>query len=202
MKIFNRSKQKKTIFPEWDSRLLEVVLALISALEFREPFTAGHSQQVTLYSLKIGKKLGLTSDEIHNLRYAGLLHDIGKIGVNENIINKPGKLTKKEYEEVKKHPVIAKTILNPIAGLKNIIPLIYYHHERWDGNGYPSGIKGKKIPLGSRIIAVADTLDNLISNRVYRKKMSQKKAIQILLNERNKQLDGKIVDCFIKILKV
>ncbi|MBU1078527.1 MAG: HD domain-containing protein [Spirochaetes bacterium] len=187
--------------PEFDSRILEVVLALISALEFREPFTAGHSQNVTVYSMKLGKRMHLSPEKLHDLRYAALLHDIGKIGINESILKKTGKLTKKEYDEVKKHPAIAKTILNPIAGLKNVIPIILHHHEQWDGKGYPEGLKGNKIPIESRIINVVNAYDNLVSDRVYRKKMTHKNAVQLLRSNKNKKFEGRVVDFFIELLE-
>jgi len=196
-----KKRKKIILLEEFDTRILEVVLALISALEFREPYTVGHSERVTMYGLKIAKEIGFSPARLNTLRYAGLLHDIGKIGVNENILNKKGKLTIEEFEEVKKHPIIAKSILNPISGLKDVIPIIYHHHERWDGKGYPAGLKGKLIPLESRIISIADTFDALTSDRPYRKRLTKEKAIEILIAEKYKQFDGELVECFINILR-
>jgi putative nucleotidyltransferase with HDIG domain len=183
-----------------DERLLEVVLALISAFEFREPMAVGHSERVTKYALLIAAKLNFTGAQLLTLKYAGLLHDIGKIGVDAHLLNKNSTLTPEEYEEVKKHPVIAKSILNPIKGLREVIPIIYSHHERYDGKGYPDGLAGEKIPLESRIINIADAYDAITSNRPYRQKKSSEEACKILEDERNKQMDGKIVDIFIPIL--
>ncbi len=193
--------ETEAIFPELDKHILEVVLALISALEFREPHTAGHAARVTLLSVRMDKELGFNPGRITILKYAGLLHDIGKIGIDAHILNKKGPLDEKEYGEVKRHPVIAKTILNPIRGLRYVLPKIYHHHEKWDGTGYPDGLKGKAIPLESRIIGVADTYDAITSKRAYRRRRSANTAIRILEEEREKQFESDMVDCFLEILK-
>lgn len=197
----NEKNRIEMTLPEFDSRILEVVLALISALEFREPYTVGHSQKVTINSLKIGKKLKLNPHQIHNLRYAGLLHDIGKIGIHESILTKPDKLTNAEYDKIKEHPIIAKSILNPIEGLKEVIPIILHHHENWDGTGYPDGLKKEEIPLEARIIAVTNTYDTLITERPYRNKFSIKHAVSKINSLKDNQLEGRLVECFIGILK-
>lgn len=198
-KYFN-AKNEKVLVKESDIRLLEIVLALISALEFRVPPAVGHSEHVARYAYEIGKKLQLKKDKLTILKYAGLLHDIGNIGVDHNILNKFGKLTAEEFAQVKKHPSIAKSILNPIKGLKEIIPIINHHHERYDGTGYPDGLKGKNIPLEARILNIADTFDAVSSNRPYRVKLSFEKARQILIDEKGKQMDPELVDVFLGII--
>lgn len=194
-------KKKNELLPNYDPMTFEVILSLISALEFREPNSAGHAQRVTMYALKIAKQLKLKKQQIENLRYAGLLHDIGKIGIKDSIINKKGKLSKIENEEIKKHTIIAKSILNPILSLKDIIVIIYHHHENWNGTGYPDGKKGLDIPLESRIISVADYYDNSITGKSYYKKLSQREIIQDLIKGKNKQFDANIVDSFIQVLR-
>jgi len=129
------------------------------------------------------------------------LHDLGKIGVSEKILLKKSKLTKREFEEIKKHPQIGADILRPIQFLRNIIPLVFYHHEKWDGSGYPSGIKGEEIPIGVRIIAIADVYQALTSDRPYRKAYKKEKAIAILKKGSGCQFDPRITGIFLRILQ-
>ncbi len=175
--------------------LLELIT---STIEARDKYTAGHSQRVTKYALQIADILKLSDYEKQVLRDACLLHDIGKIGIPESILNKPASLTKEEYEAIKKHPVIGVEILSHFHHFVRLLPYVYFHHERIDGKGYPKGIKGEKIPLLARIIAVADTFDAITSNRPYRKAMSVKKAVKILNEVKGTQLDPLIVSEFVK----
>ena len=147
---------------------VNTVRSLAAAIETKDLYTRGHSERVTMFSELIAKELGFSQEEIDNLNLAGLLHDIGKIGVDESILRKPAKLTPAEFEEIKKHPEYAANILESIPQLRNIIPSIRHHHERYDGNGYPNGLKGEDIPYFARILAIADTFDAMNSSRPYR----------------------------------
>ncbi|MGC1935968.1 MAG: HD-GYP domain-containing protein, partial [Candidatus Acidiferrales bacterium] len=136
-----------------------------------DPYTRGHSGRVAKYSLIIGKELGLDAEALDKLRISALLHDVGKIGVDDHVLKKPGKLTDEEFELMKQHPVKGANIMRPVAQLKDMLPGIELHHERMDGNGYPYGLTGDQIPLMARIIAVADTFDAITTNRPYQSAM-------------------------------
>ena len=141
----------------------------------------------------------LSDDEIKNLYIGALLHDIGKIGISEAIINKPDRLTNEEFQEIKTHPSRGAMIIEPAKFLKEKVPLIKYHHERFDGKGYPEGLKGEEIPFGGRILAVSDVFDAITSKRHYRDKMPIQNVIDILKDGKNKHFDGKLVDAFLSI---
>jgi HD-GYP domain-containing protein (c-di-GMP phosphodiesterase class II) len=166
--------------------LVESILALAKTIELKDHTTGEHVEHTVHYVTEISR---------------ALLHDLGKIGISEKILNKKAKLDKKEYDEIKKHPQIAADILRPVQFLHGLIPFIFYHHERWDGKGYPSGIKGDEIPIGARIIAIADVYEALTSNRPYRKAYSREKAIQIIREGSGKQFDPRIVSVFLKIIE-
>ncbi|MFP4466175.1 MAG: GAF domain-containing protein [Candidatus Goldiibacteriota bacterium] len=159
------------LYSETKDMFLNTVKSLAAAIDTKDAYTRGHSEGVTELSVVIAKELGFSNAEIEELRIAALFHDIGKIGIEENILRKPSKLTKAEYAEIKKHPDFAANILRSIPQLENIIPIIRHHHERYDGNGYPAGLKGDEIPYYSRIIAIADTVDAMTTDRPYRKAM-------------------------------
>jgi putative nucleotidyltransferase with HDIG domain len=171
---------------------LNTVKSLAAAIETKDIYTRGHSERVTQYSLIIARKLGMDSSEIEKLRLAALLHDIGKIGIDESILRKPAKLSPSEFEEIKKHPIYAANILESIPQLHEIIPVIKHHHERFDGNGYPDGLKGEKIPYLARIIAIADTFDAMSSDRPYRKALPVQVCLQEILNCSGTQFDPNI----------
>ncbi|MFH2137011.1 MAG: HD domain-containing phosphohydrolase [Candidatus Omnitrophota bacterium] len=182
-------------------QLFETIKALAMALDARDHYTHGHSQQVTDYSVAIATEMDLSLEDIERIRDAGLLHDIGKIGIADAVLLKPGRLTDEEYAQIRKHPEIGKKILSPVRSLTDKIPLIYHHHERYDGGGYPDGLKGENIPLGARILAVADSYQAMTSDRPYRKALPMEVAISELNKGRDKQFDTKIVDIFIEVLK-
>ncbi len=171
---------------------LNTVKSLAAAIETKDIYTRGHSERVTQYSLIIAKKLGIKSDELENLRLAALLHDIGKIGIDESILRKPAKLSPPEFEEIKKHPIYAANILESIPQLKEIIPIIKHHHERYDGQGYPDSLKDSDIPYFSRIIAIADTFDAMSSNRPYRQALPVDICLQEIINCSGTQFDPEI----------
>ncbi|MGM0442369.1 MAG: HD domain-containing phosphohydrolase [Elusimicrobiota bacterium] len=178
-----------------------IVKSLAQAVEAKDPYTSGHSDRVGKYSKKIALKVGFSEEKAEDLYWAGLLHDIGKIAVPLSILTKPGKLTDDEYEKVKEHPEISHKICKDLRTLKKVLPAIKYHHERWDGKGYPAGLSGKDIPVEARIMSVADAFDAMTSDRSYRDAMTRKKAIDIMKSEKGKQFQGSIVDTLIEILK-
>lgn len=194
-------KKIKLLFDKSKRKTFELIELIASILDAKDKYTAGHSERITDYATQIAKALHLPKKEIIILKTACLLHDIGKIGISEYILNKPDQLTKKEFAEIKKHPVIGVQILSHYHPFVHVLPYIYHHHERIDGMGYPKGLKGKQIPFLCRIIAVADTFDAITSDRPYRKAMDLKKAIKILNLAKGTQLDTEIVDCFTEILE-
>ncbi len=175
--------------------------SLIKALEARDEYTRGHSERVSKYSLMIGKFLRMDKNSLETLEIAASLHDIGKIGIRDEILFKPGRLTNEEYAKIQEHTVIGAEILKPIPSLKKIIPYILYHHEKWNGTGYPSTISGEKIPLGARIIAVADTFDAITSDRPYRKGMNVSKAIEIIKEGVGTQFCPEIANAFLQMME-
>lgn len=160
--------------------LLSALTSLVKALEVKDKYTAGHSESVAKYAVMIGKYMKLSESRLENLKLAGQLHDLGKIGVRDEVLNKPGKLTKEEYKEIKGHVKQLEVILEPISSAKDILTAAKAHHERWDGSGYPYGLSGEEIPLEGRILAIADVYDSLTSNRSYRDAISREKALAII----------------------
>jgi len=161
--------------------------SLVTALEARDEYTKGHTARVSAMALRLGRFMGLADVALRDLEIAANLHDIGKIGVRDAVLLKPGSLTDEEYAKIQEHAVIGAEILRPIASLRNVVPLIMYHHERWDGEGYPTCLKGEDIPLGARIIAVADAYDAMTSDRPYRGGMAPRQALDIIAEEMGKQ---------------
>jgi len=181
--------------------LIESIAAFAKTIELKDHYTGKHVENTVYYSVEIAKELDLTEEELENIKQASMLHDLGKVGISDKILLKKSKLTKKEFEEIKKHPQIAADIIRPIQFMHDIIPLILYHHERWDGKGYPAGLKGDEIPMGSRIIAVADVYQALTSNRPYRKAFPRDVAAGMIKKGSGTQFDPRIVDVFLRILK-
>lgn len=175
------------------------ILAITEALDAKDSFTFGRSKRVAFYSVKIAKYLQLSEADIGKIELAGLLHDIGMIGVPENIINKPDNLNEEEYAAIKKHVELGAKILEEIKQLESVINIIKYHHERYDGTGYPSGIRGEEIPIGSRIISVADSYDSMTSERAYRSGLTHESAIAEIKKSSGTQLDPNIVEAFLAI---
>lgn len=180
--------------------LFSVMDILIDLLEIKDSYTASHSKQVRKYSIAIAQMLGLNEDEIRDIAFAATLHDIGKIGVAHRILNKPGKLTREEFAIIRQHPVVADEVLKNIEELKNIRKIVRHHHEKYDGTGYPDRLAKEEIPLGARIVSVADAFDAMTSNRPYRKALSIERAINILIEEKGRQFDPTVVDAFVKYL--
>lgn len=180
------------------SSYYSVIEFLVTLIEVRDSYTSGHSKNVRELSIKIGEKMKLTPYEISELSYAALLHDIGKINVSRSILNKKEKLLDEEMKEIKKHPVYGAMLVSNIPKLKNLAKVILYHHERFDGSGYPTGLSGEKIPFFSRIISVADSFDAMIGERAYRKAIPVDVALEIISSGSSRQFDPEIVKCFIK----
>jgi len=182
------------------NHLIEMVTSLAGAIDAKDPYTKGHSTSVSRYSEALARAINLPEDEVQKIRLGGLLHDVGKIGIPENVLRKPGKLENDEWEIMKQHPVIgAEKVLAPNEALSHLIPIVKYHHEHIDGSGYPEGLKGDEIPLSARIVAVADTYHALISDRPYRKGMTVEKACEILQEGAGKMWDSDLVRHFIAI---
>jgi len=179
---------------------LVIIKALVKALEMRDACDDSHLDFAAKCSLKIAQRLNLSDEEKKNLELAALLRDIGKIGVSEQILGKPGKLTEQEFMVIKEHPKIAERIVSDIKFLEKTKPLVRHHHERMDGDGYPDGLKGKDIPLGARIIAITGVYQALISDRPYRKAYSEEAAKAIIKENSGSQFDPKLVDLFFEVV--
>lgn len=177
---------------------LGTIVAMAGAIEAKDPYTKGHCKRVHDYAMALGRAVGLNPKQLADLEYGSLLHDIGKIGVSEAVLNKPGKLTDEEYEHIKSHSATGSTIIDQVEYLAQARVVVRHHHERIDGRGYPDGLSGESIPLPARIVAIADTWDAMTSNRPYRQGMDLELAMSRLLEARNTQLDGKLVDLFVE----
>jgi putative two-component system response regulator len=160
-----------------------VVLSLAHSIEAKHCLTDGHSDRLAEYAAQLGKSLGLTEEDLQDLRLACLLHDIGKVAVPDSILLKPGRLNPQEMEIMRQHPITGEKICAPLKSLRSILPIIRHHHERMDGTGYPDGLYGEEIPLKARILQVADVFDALINNRPYREALSTVEALKILHEE-------------------
>ena len=182
------------------NHLIEVVTSLASAIDAKDEYTKGHSTSVSRYSEALARSLNLPEKDVERIKLGALLHDIGKIGIPENVLKKPSKLDDNEWEVMKQHPSIgAEKVLMPNESLHDLIPIVKYHHEHWDGSGYPEKLKGEEIPLAARIVSVADAYHALISDRPYRKGLSVEKACEILKLGAGIQWDKRLVDEFINI---
>ncbi len=180
-----------------NSMYVRSIDAMIKALEAKDFYTRGHSQRVTLYSVAIAEELGMKGQELEDLYRASVLHDLGKIGVREAVLNKPGKLSEEEFAEIVRHPEMAVRILEPIPFFRPLLPAILHHHERFDGKGYPSHLAGASIPLASRIMTIADTFDAMTSTRAYRKALPIADAIAEIRRCSGTQFDPDIVPAFL-----
>ncbi len=176
---------------------LGAVRALVSAIDKKDRYTSGHSERVGFLARLVGEKLGLAPDQLQDLEWGGLLHDVGKIGVQDGVLGKPGSLTSEEFDHVKQHVRMSYEIVAPIECLASVRDVVLYHHETPDGTGYPMGLKGEEIPLLARIVHVADTFDALTTSRSYRKAFPLAQAIAIMNKDKGPKLDVGLVDCFI-----
>ncbi len=198
----NKSRDEiEKLIAKSNKNLMEFVQLIAKTLDAKDEYTAGHSLRVLDYAVKIANELGLSKNDIEILKQACLLHDIGKIGIPDGILNKKTPLNEKEMRYIKNHPILGKKILGTVSEFEPILEIVYAHHERVDGKGYPEGIGKDKIPLLSRIIAVADTFDAITSERPYRKAKKKQEALEEMFAVKDSQLDSQIVDVFVKIIQ-
>jgi putative nucleotidyltransferase with HDIG domain len=183
------------------SELLDgIVGALTSAIDAKDPYTCGHSDRVARIAARLAEELHCEQQTVHTVYLAGLLHDIGKIGVEDSVLRKPGKLSPEEYEHIKSHVEIGHHILHDLNKLKDVLPMVLHHHEAWNGGGYPQHLDCQNIPLAARILSVADAFDAMSSDRPYRCRLSEEKIIQILRDGAGKQWDPEVVTAFFQAL--
>jgi len=199
--FFNMLEDINESYKELEDLFIKLIRVMINSLDAKSPWTKGHSERVSLYAEKIAQEMNFETDEIKNIRLAGLLHDIGKIGTFDYLLDKPGKLTPEEFEIVKKHPAQGAAILIEIKQLNDIIPMVKYHHEKIDGTGYPFRLKGEEIPIGARILHVADSYDSMTSDRPYRPAPSLEYALSELHKHKGTQFDPRVVEAFLKVLE-
>ena len=176
----------------------ETVSSLVAAVDAKDAYTKGHQERIAKLALLIGQKVGCTEEELGLIKQAAILHDLGKIGVPEAILMKKDRLTDLEFEIIKKHPVIGAEILSPVQFLKNVIPLVLYHHEKFDGTGYPEGLKGFQIPLSARVICIADAVDAMLSNRPYSRAKTVEAVKEELLQCSMTHFDPQLVNTVLK----
>ena len=197
IKKFEILTQNTELSKDLNELFYKTIKAISSALDAKDPYTHGHSYRVTLYSMILANKINSSAEFMEEIETAGLLHDIGKIGIPQSILCKPGKLTDEEYAIMKKHPEQGEKMIMDIKQLSIISDWLKAHHERWDGRGYPSGLKGEEIPLSARIIALADTYDAMTSTRSYRKALSHEEAIAEIQRCSGSQFDPNLAQIFI-----
>src|ERR1700739_1426207 len=173
---------------------LRTIESLALAIEAKDHTTHDHLQRVRIYAMELAKELGLSADENEAVQAASVVHGIGNLAVTEHIISQPGKLTPEEFEKMKIHPIIGAEILEQVKFPYPVVPIVRSHHEKWDGSGYPNGLKGEEIPIGARILAVVDCLDALASERQYRRAMPLEEAIAFIIVEANRSFDPKVVE--------
>jgi HD-GYP domain-containing protein (c-di-GMP phosphodiesterase class II) len=193
-------KDNKRLFTELQRGYIETIRALANSIDAKDPYTRGHSQRVTDYSVEIAREMGLSEEEVARIQFGGILHDIGKIGIKEKILGKAAPLTDEEYETMKTHPLLGVGIIDPIIFLHGVKPIIRGHHERWDGKGYPDGLKGDDIDIGARILNVADSWDAMVTQRPYNTPMSRELATARLVQIAGSQHDPKVTEAFLRVL--
>lgn len=190
----------QAISNSYDNQLQGIVKGVIATLELKDPYTRGHSERVASFALILAKEIEkLSKDEQKSFYYSCLLHDIGKVNIPDQILTKPGKLTKEEFEIIKSHPVVGAEAVKNVEGIKECISVIRSHHERWDGKGYPDQLKGEEIPLLARVSAIADAFDAMTSSRSYRKALSLEDAYRRIIEGKGSQFDPDLVEVFIKV---
>ena len=180
---------------------MQTVEALRLLVDAKDLYTRGHSDRVSYYAVKLAEKVSSDKEFVKRVRVAGLLHDIGKIGVSDAVLSKPERLSEEEFSEIRKHPGMGANILSCMEMFSNTGEIVCAHHERYDGTGYPRRLKGEEIPLEARIIAIADAFDAMMSDRHYRKKLSFEAAVSQLEEGRGAQFDGRLVDAFKEVLR-
>lgn len=208
-KLYNEITQQNTDYVKMlndkneqiQTMTMQTITTIANALDAKDRYSEGHSRRVAIYSAQLAERLGLSEEEVRNIRIIALLHDIGKIGVPDSVLNKPGRLTDEEFALMKQHTIVGSEILKDIAMIPGIDIGTRYHHERFDGRGYPEGLKGEDIPYIARIIAVADAYDAMTSNRVYRKHLTYDQVMSELENGEGTQFDPIIVRTMENLIK-
>jgi HD-GYP domain-containing protein (c-di-GMP phosphodiesterase class II) len=188
------------LFRDREALLVGIVRAMVSAIDAKDPYTCGHSERVALVAQYLGEQLGLAKKECEHLYLTGLLHDLGKLGVPDAVLSKPGRLSSEEMDQIRKHPEGGWAILQDLDQLQHLVPGILCHHERYDGTGYPDGLAGEVIPLAARILAVADAYDAMVSDRPYRAGMPHEKVEKVLRRGSGTQWDPKVIEAFLRNL--
>jgi len=189
------------LYNDMKNMYLGTIQTLAQAIEAKDPYTRGHTDRVAKFAVKIALRMDLPPKLVRNIEYAALIHDIGKIGIKDSVLTKPSKLSESEYESVKKHTKIGEQILAPVEFLTNVAPLVLYHHEHFNGEGYMEGLKGEEISLGARILNVADSFEAMTSERPYSKGRSLESAMQELKDKSGIQFDPRVVEVFLEILE-
>lgn len=189
----------KGIHDRLQRAFLQSLLGLANALEAKDPYTRGHSERVARLAQQLGRRLGCSSDQRRLIAQAGLLHDLGKIGIPESVLRKAGPLTAEEWVLMREHPVVGSRIVSPLEFFAEGALIIRHHHERQDGSGYPAGLSGEAIPLGARIVAVADVYDALTSDRPYRKSLGRAEALSRIEEAAERLLDPRVVSTFLRL---
>lgn len=190
-----------SLYVQTKTQYVQMVDTLMRAMEARDKYTEGHSQRVAEIAIAIAEELKYDDSHIERLNIASLLHDVGKIGIDDSILNKPGKLTFEEYETIKSHPEIGYNILKEIKNLEDILPIIRHHHERYDGKGYPEGKKAEELDLDIFVVQLADTIDAMATDRPYRKALSEEKIIEEIITYSGTQFHPKVVEAYLKIVE-
>jgi putative nucleotidyltransferase with HDIG domain len=186
----------RDLYRQQQEFLASVVRAMTSAIDAKDPYTCGHSDRVARIAVRLAKELACDAEMLHTLYMAGLLHDIGKIGIDDAVLRKPGKLTEEEFNHIKLHPELGYRILADIQQLAKVLPAVLHHHEQWDGKGYPHQLRSDQIPRIARIVAVADAYDAMTSDRPYRKGIEPDKVDQIFRDGASKQWDPEVVRAY------
>ncbi|MEW6710352.1 MAG: HD domain-containing phosphohydrolase, partial [Candidatus Riflebacteria bacterium] len=193
--------QNADLFHNLQRAYIDTLSALTSAIDAKDSYTRGHSERVTDLSMRLAIEMGVERSEVEKIKLGGLLHDIGKIGIPEGILNKPGRLNDEEFTIIKSHPELGVRILGKVEFLAGVVPIIKFHHERFDGKGYPDGLKGESIPLLARIVSVVDTYDAMTTDRPYRKALSIEEALKEIHHCSGTQFDPGIGAAFIRMLR-
>lgn len=186
---------------ELESAYVAAVAVLASAVEARDPYTGGHAERVATYAVTIAQRLGWSDGDVQDARMGGLLHDIGKLGVNDAILRKPGRLEAAEYAQIQRHPELGAQILGRAPFLSRAVVYAHRHHERWDGGGYPSQLAGSAIPIGGRLMAIADAFDAMTSNRPYRRAMDLEQACGEIRRNSGTQFDPDMAQAFLEAVR-
>ncbi|MBU0482600.1 MAG: HD domain-containing protein [Proteobacteria bacterium] len=200
--INEMARSIEALFHELNQAYIAILNSLSKALEARDEYTANHSENVARYAVKLGRRVGISGDELKSLAQGAMIHDLGKIGIPDSILNKPGKLREEEYAKIQEHPLLTAAILRPLEKFRHFSDIARSHHERWDGLGYPDGLRGDEIPYLARIVAIADSWDAITGDRVYRKGAGFKKALSLFEKERDSgQWDPELVDEFVRMMQ-